>query len=121
MVLEGNVEIRLGQVPGIIGLGKEAKVRQLQTLHQLFFLFEPGFGHPLLIRRMSQGPQQKKDQDRQVRQEQVPFSHGHHSSPFRTSAVTPLNLNKAWPLWSFMNPWASASFLKGISSRPMGP
>ena len=37
MVLEGGVQIRLGQMPGVAGLGKQAKIGKAQLLNQLFF------------------------------------------------------------------------------------
>jgi len=69
MVLERDVEIRLRQVPGVIRLGKEAKVGQLQIPHQRLFFFQGGSGHPSLMKRVGQSGKQKKDQDGQISHE----------------------------------------------------
>lgn len=37
MILEGRKEVRLGQVPGVAGLGEKAQVGQLQFLYHLDF------------------------------------------------------------------------------------
>ena len=37
VVLKGGEQIRLGQMPGVAGLGEQAKIGEAQTAYQLLF------------------------------------------------------------------------------------
>jgi len=63
-ILKRGVPIGLGEVPGVIGFGKEAKVGQLQISDHLLLLLKPGLIGADLVEGMSQ----KEDQNDALKQ-----------------------------------------------------
>ena len=113
--------IGLGEVPGVIGFGKETEVGQFQIADHLFLLLQPGLIGMNLVKGMSQEENQDDSLDQYKEKEFFRFAHEIQSRVFIKAGVTSLNFKKDFPLWSFRNSLAAPSFSKGINSRPMGP
>lgn len=120
-ILKGGVAIGLGEVPRVIGLGKEAEVGQFQISDHSLLLLKPGLIGVDLVERMSQEENQDNSLGQYEKEEFFGLAHGIQSSVFIRAGVTSLNLIIDFPLWSVKNSLAASSLAKGINSRPMGP
>jgi hypothetical protein len=79
MVLERHMSVGLGQVPGIIGLGEEAQVGEVESSHQFPLFIEPRASDLPLEERMHPQGCQEKDVRENIPQEKSRFSHNKNS------------------------------------------
>ncbi len=119
--LKGGPEVGQGKVSGVACLGEEAEVGKFQNPNQFRrFPEERPVGDSL-----SPGMDQQQGSEEQEGAGECEKPGGvpgrHCSIPLRIPRFTWGNVRTPLPLWSALNSRASASFRKGINSRPMGP
>ena len=97
-ILERGVSIGLGDVPGVIGFRKEAKVCQGKVPHHTLFLLKEHLIGLDLIRGVNEEEGREGSEGENKEKEFFRFAHGFQSRVLTRAGVTSLNLTGGFPL-----------------------